>query len=109
LADLIGFQLDEQLTWGERQQAIGCAIRERRRVEDLAGVLLALHVIRIEPTLVNDDWSQEGAALVAFLSSQGYQPSPVESELMGGVDPLQQSEAGEAEGEQRRIGDAATT
>ncbi len=48
-ADLIGVQIDQEPTWGQQQAAIGVAIRERRRVDDLAGVLLAMHALRIEP------------------------------------------------------------
>ena len=98
-ADLIGVQIDQEPTWGQEQAAIGAAIRERRRVDDLVGVLLAMHAIRIEPTLADEDWSEDGAALVAFLTSQGYQPSPVESELMGRIVPMRASEAADPEGE----------
>src|SRR2546430_2766138 len=75
-ANLIGVQIDHLPTWGQQQQAIGSAIRERRRVDDLVGVLLGIHAVRIEPTLADEDWNDGGASLVAFLSSQGYQPSP---------------------------------
>jgi hypothetical protein len=78
-ADLIGVQIDQEPTWGQQQAAITAAIRERRRVDDLAGVLLAMHAVRIEPTLADEDWNEDGAALVAFLTRQGYQPSPAQS------------------------------
>jgi hypothetical protein len=70
-----------------------------RRVDDLAGVLLAMHALRIEPTLAQEAWNEEGTALVAFLTSQGYQPSPVKSELMGRIVPMQVSEDADLEGE----------
>jgi hypothetical protein len=56
-ADLIGVQIDQEPTWGQQQAAIGAVIRERRRVDDPAGVLLAMHALRIEPTLAEEDWS----------------------------------------------------
>ena len=52
-ANLIGVQIDHLPTWGQQQQAIGSAIRERRRVDDLVGVLLGIHAVRIEPTLAD--------------------------------------------------------
>jgi hypothetical protein len=96
-ADLIGVQIDQKPTWGQQQAAISSAIRERRRVDDLAGVLLAMHALRIEPTLADEDWNEDAAALVAFLTSQGYQPSPVESELMGGMVPMRARKAAVSE------------
>jgi hypothetical protein len=70
--DLIGVEIDQLPTWGQQQEAIGSAIQERRRVDDLVGVLLAMHAVRIEPTLADEDWNEGGASLVAFLTSQGY-------------------------------------
>jgi hypothetical protein len=58
-----------------------------------------MHTVRIEATLAGEDWNEDGAGLVAFLTSQGYQPSPVESELMGGIVPMRAREAADPEGE----------
>jgi hypothetical protein len=60
-ADLIGVQVAQQPTWGQPQQAVLAAIREMRRVDDLAGVLLAIHALRIEPTLADEEWNEEPA------------------------------------------------
>jgi hypothetical protein len=98
-ADLIHLPIEEQPTWGQQQQAVGAAIRSMRRVEDLVAVLLAMHAIRVEPTLADEDWSEEGAGLVAFLTTQGYQTSPVERELMGGMVPMPREAAGSEDGE----------
>jgi hypothetical protein len=54
-ADLIGVQIDQEPTWGQQQAAIGAAIRERKRVDYLAGVLLAMHAVRVEPTLADEE------------------------------------------------------
>ncbi len=108
-ADLIGVDIDEEPTWGQQHQAITAAIREKRRVDDLAGVLLAMHAVRIEPTLADEDWSEDGVALVAFLTSQGYQPSPIEAELMGRIVPMQPHEASSPDGEQPSAEEDAST
>jgi hypothetical protein len=106
--EVLGVQIDDEPTWGQ-QQAITAAIRERRRVDDLAGVLLAMHAVRIESTLAAEDWSEDGAALVAFLTSQGYQPSPVESELMGGIVSMRPTEGADLRGELPGSEENATT
>ncbi len=108
-ADMIGVQIDQEPTWGQQQEAISSAIREMRRVDDLAGVLLAMRSVQIEPTLADEDWSEDGAALVAFLTSQGYQPSPVESELMGGMVPIHAREAAGSEDGQPSSEEAVIT
>ncbi|MDQ6716643.1 MAG: hypothetical protein M3Z83_11095 [Actinomycetota bacterium] len=99
-ADLIRVQVDTEATWGQQQQAVVAAIRGMRRVDDLAGVLLAIHALRVEPTLADEDWTEEGAALVGFLTTQGYEPSPVERDLIGSIVPMvQPSVAAPDEGE----------
>jgi hypothetical protein len=68
-----------------------------------------MHAVRIEPTLADEDCNEGGASLVAFLTSQGYQPSPVESELMGCIVPVQSPEASSTEGEQPSAEEDAST
>jgi hypothetical protein len=68
-----------------------------------------MHAVRIEPTLAVEDWSEDAVALVTFLTSQGYQPSPVESELMGGIVPLQPHEPSSPEAEQPSAEEDART
>jgi hypothetical protein len=108
-ADLIGVQVRQKPTWGHQQQSVVAAIREMRRVDDLAGVLLAIHALRIEPTLADDDWNEDGAALVAFFTTQGYQPSPVERELMGSIVSMPPTGATESEDEPPSGGEDAST
>jgi ParB family chromosome partitioning protein len=109
-ADLIRVSIDKQPTWGQQQQAVVAAIREMRRVDDLAGVLLAMHAVRVEPTLADEDWNEDGVALVAFLTTQGYQPSPVECELIDRIVPMRAIEAADLRNERPSDGeeDAAT-
>jgi hypothetical protein len=109
-ADLIRVPIDQQPTWGQQQQAVVAAIREMRRVDDLAGVLLAMHAVRVEPTLADEDWNEDGVALVAFLTTQGYQPSPVECELIDRIVPMRPTEASDLGNELPSDGeeDAAT-
>jgi hypothetical protein len=80
-----------------------------RRVDDLGGVLLAMHAIRVEPSLADEDWSEDGSALVAFLASQGYQPSPIESELMDRIVPMRPTEGADLGGELPSSDEDATT